>query len=284
MLLEADRKTVHTLKTVLYELFNKEDDRNKRPGGYNFRLVPDARLIRSGLAGTKQRAHTFKKHQAIIQSLNIIESEHIKELDKEMTFNGKKETLRTYIATLTFPLVPDENAENKTTTTPLFHSVDLATGGKPAQKGATLFTAYSDRFDVAQRVVYFLPSLVDRFLSTSASDAWFHATGLASRNEATFIVDDITGKWTGDWTTVDDQESQKILAEKTDTNIHLDLSHLLTEQPSAALNVHEDDLSLHSFGTSFGRNETNASQTTGKAAAGPPVDLTATGDSGGEAV
>ena len=51
--IECDRKHARALKTALYTLYNKTDDRFKRPGQDNFRMLPAKTLIKSGPAGQR---------------------------------------------------------------------------------------------------------------------------------------------------------------------------------------------------------------------------------------
>ncbi|MCA1807768.1 MAG: hypothetical protein LC687_07970, partial [Actinobacteria bacterium] len=120
------------LKTYLYNEFNKKDNRLHRPGGYNYRYLPDTNQIRASPSAMRIRGGNLKKHQAVALSLTNIPTLDIKYLDKECTVNGNTNTLRQIISNLTYPISPRPNAKNPQ---PMFHTVDFAATGRDLDAG-----------------------------------------------------------------------------------------------------------------------------------------------------
>jgi hypothetical protein len=252
--IECDRKDSKALKPVLYHLFNKTNDRYKRPGGYNLRLLPDSSIIRSGPDGQKLRVRTFRKHQGVINSLQLISTYDIARMDSPFAQNGTSYTLREFINTFTYPLKPEPDDK----TQPLFHSVDWATKGADANS-AVYATAYHDRAGLASDLLGILPALVTQFISRRATKEWFHQTAIDACNGVSFDTDE-TGEWTGNWTTEEDVFQKELIDE--DMGIDLQLEGMEILQTQEEFNVTTtDDHSLKTWSSVFvGKPTDNDSQ------------------------
>jgi hypothetical protein len=252
--LEVDKEDAKALKTLLYTRFNKVAERKHRPGGYNFRILPAPNQALSGSKGDHQRLEMLRKHQAVIQSLSLIRTVDIKNLDKEATVNGQKYTLRQILMDTPFPL----GAESEADETPMFHSVDYASVYPDKNEGIVHLTAYNDRSDSAEQLVAILPAYISRLVGRQITDSWFHATSMPIIDEVTFD-EDISGNWLGTWTTEEDNLNMDILNE--DMGVEFSLENMELLRPSSQVLKRTDDMSEHSFGTHFGR-ATAGGQTT----------------------
>jgi hypothetical protein len=100
--LEVERTQAKEMKAILYHLFNKRD--SKRPGGYNFRVLPDKSQLRTGSRGERDRINMLHKHQANVQLLSVFKSSDLQEMDSVQTIQGKTYTLRQALLDIPFPL------------------------------------------------------------------------------------------------------------------------------------------------------------------------------------
>jgi hypothetical protein len=252
--LEVDKEDAKALKALLYTRFNKVADRKKRPGGYNFRILPAPNQALSGSKGDHQRLEMLRKHQAVIQSLSLIRTADIKNLDKEAMVNGQKYTLRQILMDTPYPL----GAESEEDESPMFHSVDYASVYPDKNEGIVHFTAYKDRSESAEQLVAILPAYISRLVGRQITDSWFHAMAMPIINEVTFD-EDISGNWLGTWTTEEDNLNMDILTE--DMGVEFSLENMELLAASTQVLKRTDDMSEHSFGTHFGRT-TAGGQTT----------------------
>jgi hypothetical protein len=244
--LEVAKEDAQALKALLYARFNKVTDRKKRPGGYNFRILPAPNQTLSGSKGDLHRLEMLRKHQAVVQSLSLIRTADIKNLDKEAVINGRSYTLRQILMDTPYPL----GAESESDESPMFHSVDYASTFPDKNEGVVHLTAYNDRSENAEQLVSILPAYINRLLDRQTTDSWFHATAMPVIDQVNFD-EDISGNWLGTWTTEEDNLNMDILNEDMGVEFSLENLELLTASRQVLKTT--DDMSEHSFGTHFGR-------------------------------
>jgi hypothetical protein len=259
------------LKNVLYKCFNKTTDPKDRPGGYNFRFLPDKAASTNGSISPSIRHNSLRKHSSVIKSLQLIKSEDIKSLDTSVNLNGQTYTLREIIQNLTYPLVHDEDQMEHSKLRPLFHTVDMAASGKDAGK-VVYFTTYHDTADLAERMVAILPAYVDSLIDHDAAKKWFHADSLKLLKDVEFQYDE-SGNWLGTWQTPEEELMLEILDE--DMHITFQLEGLSTVD-QAIVNLTADDASVNTFGDALRA----PSQQTGSGSLAGPAAAADTGRSG----
>jgi hypothetical protein len=154
--LEVDRAQAGPLTQELYHQFNTLKENKVRPGGYNFRVLPDKSQMRSGTRVARDRINMLRKHQANVQSLTVLKSYDIRELDKPQQYNHREYTLRQLLLEVTSPLVT-----NKRNPAKLFFTIDYAASGTDKDKGVVYLTAYNDRNELAAKVVDILPAFIE---------------------------------------------------------------------------------------------------------------------------
>ncbi|CAB9522813.1 hypothetical protein SEMRO_1344_G264690.1 [Seminavis robusta] len=247
--IEVDRKEAKTLQKILHKHFNKTDDPKMRPGGYNFRVLPDKKLILSSPKGERSRTKMLKKHQAVVQSLVLIKGEDIKELDEEYSFQGESFTLRRVLLELTFPLIAVDADDDKQRPS-LFHSVDWASAGADAGKDIIYCTAYMDQADTAGQILQILPAYVEFYLNRQAVTKWFNHQAIDICNEVTFGADD-EGNWNGEWETSEDALQEELFEEDMGYDLQIDGLDIIDDRCNI---LTTDDASFNTFGTSFGAN------------------------------
>ncbi|MGL5935190.1 MAG: hypothetical protein ACRCZI_06160, partial [Cetobacterium sp.] len=247
--LEVDRRQAKVLKQELYRLFNKIEGNKRRPGGYNFRVLPDKSQIRSGTRGTRDRINMLRKHQANTQSLTVFKSYDIKELDLEVTSNHNTITLREYTLQITSPLVT-----NKRNAPKLFFSVDFAPSGTDKTNGVVYFTAYNDRKHLAAKVVDIFPAFLNQFLSKPHAKAWCHPDSLAILDDIHFAEDE-AGNPTGEWTTEEDKMGQALLEEDMGTTFDFENFELLALDTEDRVLLNADEASAVTFGSALGAGQ-----------------------------
>jgi hypothetical protein len=249
---EAARGDARKVKHVLYQTINKITDFRKRPGSYNIRYLPDKSQIMSGTKGLTTRVNTLRKHAAVVQSLAIIKSADIKQLDTELNINGTPTSLRSLILSFTFPLCPSSDEPTRT----LFHSVDYPSSGPDMGKGVVYFTAYHDQSDIGERLVAILPAYIHSQVWEQAAKEWFYPGALKSLGEVTFGFDD-DGNWDGSWSTAEDDLAQDILDE--DMGIKFDFENLPDIETQMTL-LTTDEASVDTFGTALGAKANTQTQ------------------------
>ena len=98
--LEVDRADDKLLKNILYNCFNKTEDRMKRPGYYAINFLPEKTQMKTCYAsGTRMRQAALKKHQAIVSNVVLIKNTNINELNLTYTLNGEKWSCRKFLLT-----------------------------------------------------------------------------------------------------------------------------------------------------------------------------------------
>ena len=237
--IEVEASQARWVNQLVYTRFNKELNNPGRPGGYNLRYIPGKTLLKTGTDGEKRRREMLMKHVAVVKSLVLITSEDVKNLDKVYIDqnDNSESTLRSLLASLTFPLAPKETQK----VSPMFHSIDMAASGH--DMGAKVyFTAYLDRATEAAKLVAILPALVKEMMGEEAANQWIHHQ--CEETEVQFHYDD-EGNWLGTFTTEDDQIQRDILDEYMGFNIQLDNMDLVTGSKRRVLTG--DDASLKSF-------------------------------------
>jgi hypothetical protein len=186
----------------------------------------------------------LRKHQAVIQSLELTSSDEIEHLDKPFTsYNGGIETtytLRTMLNELQWPILSEQGKRQ----TNLFHTMDWAAEGRD-RANQVYFTAYYDRHEFVQKFVRVLPAYAKWFFNDDPGviQAWFspHCDPV----QATFHTDD-AGNWNGQWTTTDDEMQQDLFDEDMGVTIKFDNIEMVNETSRRILQV--DDASVRTFG------------------------------------
>jgi hypothetical protein len=244
--LEVDRVQAKALKNDLYHLFNKMEVNKIRPGGYNFRVLPDKSQMRSGTRGARDRVNMLRKHQANVQSLTVIKSYDIKELDAIQMCNHGAYSLRQLLLDISNPIVTKKKNPPK-----LFFTVDYAPSGVDKEKEVVYLTAYHDRKDLAMKVVDILPAFIEHNYGRSLVKKWCHPNSLGMINDITFLTDE-DGNDTGEWTTEEDEMGQDILDE--DMGVRLDFGGLdmSTFGYDERVLHNADDSSVMTFGSALG--------------------------------
>ena len=264
IVIEVDKQQARPFKNILYRLFNKQPNALLRPGGYNFRILPDKQLVLQGSDSLRMRAKILRKHQAVVQSLTLLKSDDIQELDSPITVAGSVHTLRSVIQEFTYPLGDQSDGGNGGQTTApaksaLFHSIDFAASGTDMLGGVAYFTAYKDRTETASRLITILPAYVSEFISRDAVKAWFHPNALDIITEVD-LGTDLEGNWDGTWSTSEDEFNAAILAE--DMGFEIQVEHGL-DLEEGRVTLTADNASMQSFGTAFGRTPSPAKDTNG---------------------
>jgi hypothetical protein len=244
--LEVDRIQAKALKNDLYNLFNKMEDNKIRPGGYNFRVLPDKSQMRSGTRGDRDRVNMLRKHQANVQSLTVIKSYDIKDIDKAQMCSHGSYTLRQLLLDLSNPIVTKKKNPPK-----LFFTVDYAASGADKEKEVVYLTAYHDRKELATKVVDILPAFIEHNYGRALVKKWCHPNSLGMINDITFLTDE-DGNDTGEWITNEDEMGQDILQE--DMGVQLDFGgiDMSTFGYDDRVLHNADDASAMTFGSALG--------------------------------
>ena len=238
---DVDAADANCLKILATREFHKNRDRLDYPGMINTRALPSPAMCTQGCYGAANRAACLKKHQGIVQSLQLSRSGAIKHLDVEMEFEGKKITLRWVLMSLPFPLITPEPEviilEEDERVVPisvpptaqkyLFHSVDFAPDNTyDAEEGSVFITSYKDeRKEPASGLVHVLPAYIAYVYGDVIAKRWFHATAISENLDVTFNVD-LEGCWNGTWETPDDKLMSDTLDEDMGVAIAFDASEL----------------------------------------------------------
>jgi hypothetical protein len=243
--LEVDRVQAKALKNDLYHLFNKMEDNKVRPGGYNFRVLPDKSQMRSGTRGSRDRVKMLRKHQANVQSLTVFKSYDIKDIDEEQSYNHGSYSLRQLLLEISSPIVTKKPNPPR-----LFFTVDYAASGADKDKQVVYLTAYHDRKELAAKVVDILPAFIEHNYGRALVKKWCHPNALGMINDITFLTDE-DGNDTGEWITQEDEMGQEILDE--DMGVQLDFSGIdMCSFGSDDRVLHNaDDASMMTFGSAL---------------------------------
>jgi hypothetical protein len=244
--LEVDRAQAKSLKNALYHLFNTMDPSKPRPGGYNFRVLPDKTQMRSGTRGARDRINMLRKHQANVQSLTVFRSYDIKHIDEVQKCNHGEYTLRQLLLEITSPIITTKRNPPK-----LFFTVDFAASGADRDKGVVYLTAYNDRKELAAKVVDILPAFVEHMYGRDLAKKWCHASALGIIQDITFTTDD-DGNDTGEWTTSEDDMGVDILNEDMGTTLDFSNMELLAYDLDDRVLHNADDASAISFRSALG--------------------------------
>ena len=201
---EADHHVARSTNYYLYRRFNKQTENPPPPPGmYKYlRYLPAKEYVTSG--GGNERPNMLKKHEAVIESLEMVTIDSVKHLDKEYKAeDGQIYTLRTFMMEQTFPLAPKPNSRTKA----LIHSIDWTSSGMDAGT-RVIITAYKDRKDVVYRLAQILPEYVEYAPDEGAKKAWFNHQTMPQDVQ---FLNDIEGNWNGKWTTEDDRVNASII-------------------------------------------------------------------------
>lgn len=245
---EADRKQAKSIAGKLTRRFNPQEDGPlpvmQRPGNYqHLRFLPAPEFVRQGTRGKTNRNAMLRKHQAIVQSLDLIINEDIKKLDEETKMpSGEIKTLRSILMNLTYPLAPKPGQATR----PLIHTVDFAASGRDA--GSKVYiTAYKDRSELVSKLVDVLPVYIawEERADDSIIQKWFHPL-LETPVVKWHTTGD--GAWTGGWTTEDDLAQQSLINEDMGIDVQLENMAILGDNNQRIYQV--DDQSVGTFGLS----------------------------------
>jgi hypothetical protein len=244
--LEVERAQAKEMKTILYHhhLFNKKD--SKRPGGYNFRVLPDKSQLRTGLRGERDKINMLRKHQANVQLLSVFKSFDLQEMDSVQTIQGKTYTLRQALLKLDipFPIFSYDDTSPK-----LFFSVDYASMGRDKTDGVIYLTAYHDQKHLAERVTEILPAYLCKKYGQALAKIWCYLSAQEIINEIKF-AEDKEGNDTGEWSTTEDEHVQDMVDK--DMGVELDFSGMEMPTFHDVVYNNADDASVRSFRLVFG--------------------------------
>jgi hypothetical protein len=247
--LEVERSHAKALKNDLYHLFNKMENNKIRPGGYNFRVLPDKSQMRSGTRGARDRVNMLRKHQANVQSLTVIKSYDIKEIDEIQACNHGTYSLRELLLSISYPIVT-----KKTNPPKLFFTVDYAASGVDKEKQVVYLTAYHDRKDLAIKVVDILPAFIEHNYGRSLVKTWCHPNSLGMIADITFLTDE-DGNDTGEWITEEDEMGQDILYEDMGVQLDFEGIDMSTFGDQDRVLHNADDASAMTFGSALGAEQ-----------------------------
>ena len=236
--IEVDSKQASTVNRYLNRRYNKETFGIPKPGGYRFRYQPEAAFVISGKSnGNKSspRSRILDKHVAVIKSLRMIMTSDISQLDKEI--GGT--TLRAVLMDMYYP-IGDRRATNKQR---LIHSIDFASSG-PFAGQRVLVTAYEDRVQVVEQLMYVLPEYINHRFGQEEMKAW-----CVHRHELLNVefIDDENGNFTGNWTTEDDKLNADLLSEDVGYNINIENIDLLNQDQPKRRVFTQTDASVGTF-------------------------------------
>ena len=120
----------------------------------------------------------LRKHEGVINSLQIMACDTIKYLDKE----HNQTTLRHFMMELTFPISPTAGQKTKG----LIHSIDFASSGPDA--GAKVqVTAYADRAELVSSLLNILPAFIEYQLDEETRQMLSEATFSPLSNNASSL-------------------------------------------------------------------------------------------------
>ena len=174
----------------------------------------------------------LRKHEGVINSLQIMACDTIKYLDKE----HNQTTLRHFMMELTFPMSPTAGQKTKG----LIHSIDFASSGPDA--GAKVqVTAYADRAELVSSLLNILPAFIEYQLDEETMVAWFHHQAVLPTVE---WETDEDGNWTGGWKTEDDLMFQQLVDEEMEGTIVFDNMGLVRKDRRI---LSAEDASMKSF-------------------------------------
>jgi hypothetical protein len=192
----------------------------------------------------------LRKHQANVQSLTVIKSYDIKDIDAVQACNHGSYSLRQLLLEISNPIVTKKKNPPK-----LFFTVDYAASGADKEKEVVYLTAYHDRKDLATKVVDILPAFIEHIYGRALVKKWCHPNSLGMINDITFLTDE-DGNDTGEWTTEEDEMGQDILDE--DMGVRLDFGGLdmSTFGYDERVLHNADDASVMTFGSALGAERT----------------------------
>jgi hypothetical protein len=211
--------------------------------------------MRSGTRGARDRTNMLRKHQANAQSLTVLKSYDLRDIDEPQQYIHKEYTLRQLLLEITSPIVTYKKNPAK-----LFFTVDYAASGVDKDKGAVYLTAYNDRKELAAKVVDILPAFIEHMYGKHLTSKWCHAAAMGIIQDITFLTDD-DGNDTGEWTTREDAMGADILNE--DMGVRLDFSsmELLSYDMDERVLHNAEDASVISFRLALGaEHSTNDDQ------------------------
>ena len=261
----TDATQTKEVANYLYRRFNAPAPNVGRPGGYDFRFLPEKEYTTTGSQGSKNRQDMFKKHRAIIASSRLRATFEAKHLDLELDLSNvvagmSCATLRLEIMSWRYPLVlPADTVPGPANQ--LIRTVDWAYSGPDA--GAKIYiTAYEDRIDLAERLIGILPNFIQWKYGEDVAKQW--CGHIVETNEVEFHTDD-DGNWTGEWTTEDDRLHAIMLAEDVGYKLQFDnLQMIQQEERRNRSMLRTDEASLATLGMNDledGQTQTSATST-----------------------
>ena len=252
IIIYADRKDAKQVRSVLYTVLNRQPDFMLRPGSLNTRLIPAKDFLSVSSSAGRNRGFFITKHGQVVLSLRLLRTTDIKALDKEVTINGQKYTLRKELLQIRYPLGSPE-----TVTERFFFTVDWAERGRNLVAGECYLTAYSDRLSIASTFVRILPVYITAILGQEVTKQWFQPSAIAEC-QGVSLTTDKQGLWTGGWSTEDDDFDLDILQEDMGGGMQFDYSAealASRNEPDQPAHATADDATAYTFGDQvFGRN------------------------------
>jgi hypothetical protein len=276
--IEVDRLQAKTLKSILYVLFNKATELKPRPGGYNFRILPDKSQIRTGSKGDQDHKDMLGKHVNNTKSLEALKSYDLRDLDKEVNENGHTYTLRQLLLELPYPLNPEDKGPPPQK---MFFSVDKAPSGQDKDRDVVYLTAYLDRKDTAAKLVDILPAYINHKWSPNLAHAFCKPDALAMIHEIKFTKDE-DGNDDGEWTTTEDEMGRDIIEEQMEFQIDMEGLDITADRDYNRKINNVDDLSAATFGTALGAGPTYIDDQSDTEVPGACHDTINTGDDSNE--
>ena len=240
-MVSADRMDAQPVRTILYQAFNTQPDPLRRPGQYNFRLVPAPDMVSLGSNAQINREKMQLKHSAVMDSLVPLHSQDVKDFDVVHAKDGYSYTLRELVLDVRFPLGSDSS-------TKLFFSCDRAVNSYNLPASTSFFTAYTDRQTAASSLLRILPAYVIFMVDEQAARKWLHPQAIAACRGVELTLSD-TGIWDGQWSTEEDAIDLDILEEDMGAPVQFDFSSGALVQRDEPTILTTDEASVHTFGT-----------------------------------
>ena len=241
VVVSADRMDAQPVRTILYQEFNRRPDPLKRPGQYNFRLVPAPDMVSLGSNAQVNRERMQLKHSAVMDSLMPLFTQDIKDLDEPYSKDGYTYTLREIILDVRYPLGSDS-------ATRLYFSCDRAMNSRNLPANSCIFTTYTDRRTAAEAFLRILPAYVSFAVDDQAAKKWLHPQAIAACRGVDLTLTD-TGSWDGQWATEEDAIDLDILEEDMGAPVQFDFTSGALSQRDEPTILTADDASVHTFGT-----------------------------------
>jgi len=168
---ECETDKVWIMQGILRKLFNVHKDPWLRLKHYDIFLLPPLGAASEGSSGAEDRRKLLKTHLKVVFSLHETKTGIFTKLDAPFEFEGKTNTARGALLSVTWPITEDyelqDEKKTKATIDPatgkppkrLFHSVDQII---PSDRGEHMVMSYNDRYELAESFLQVLPKCVAR--------------------------------------------------------------------------------------------------------------------------